>query len=132
MDRPAGTTDDEYIALLEIKLKAFEESPYVDSYMTIFHHISEFNTQLKNKKIDIFLDDDGPFFDRAWKYMSGLPDMHSKMDDIRLRMSPVQQKELDEEKKVRALGIAERSALKEQELSDKRTARKSSSTTTHK
>lgn len=125
-----------YVEYLELELKKFTDSPYVNTYTTIKNQIDSFNEQLtidENQtverslgvtedgititekaikgKIDLFGSKDSKEFDRGWKYMLESVDMNKKLDELRKLMLPSQQKELEEKQKMENLGIAEKIAM---------------------
>lgn len=124
-----------YVEELEAKLNVYEESPYLNTYITIKGQIDSFNEQLTIKnltsktifededdeigkevdfipgKIDLFGDKDEKCFDRAWKYMLESIDMLKKLDELRKLMTPDLQEELSKKIKHQKLGVAEKLAL---------------------
>ena len=75
------------------------ESPYLNSYNTIYNQILDINSQLniedgQDGKIDIFTDKDDKSFDRAWKYMLDLKLLLENLDFIRKMISPDKQKQV--------------------------------------
>lgn len=122
-----------YVEYLELELKKFTDSPYVNTYITIKNQLDSFNEQLTIQnvreveiptegggtrfidvtpgKIDLFADKDAKEFDRSWKYMLEAVDMNKKLDELRKLMLPSQQKELEEKQKMENLGIAEKIAM---------------------
>jgi hypothetical protein len=108
----APLSKDEKIRILEEKLKIYEESPYVQTYMAMRKQFDSFNSQLSEKEINIFKNEDDDFFTRAWKFMEGSPGMLKNLDEIRKLMNPEQQKELVKAEEMKGLGTAEKIALK--------------------
>lgn len=117
-----------YVEYLEGKLKKFEESPIVNTYLTILRQVNSFNEQLSLREsektmedgqkvkvqegfIDLFSDKDDKSFDRAWKYLNEAELLIEQLDKLRKKMTPEQQRELLEQEKIANLGIAEKLAL---------------------
>jgi hypothetical protein len=124
MTRPEKVSDKEYIKLLEAELLRYEESPHVNTYLTIYNQISDWNDQLEIRedernedgaakgRIDLFSDAEGKSFDRAFKYIDKCDEFSAKLDNLRKMMNPEQEKRLAKEMETSKLGIAERMALK--------------------
>lgn len=102
----------EYAEYLEGKLKLFQESPLVETYLAIKNQIDFWNMQLTGREIDLFADKDSKEFDRSWKYMLEATDVLKKMDEIRKMMSPDQKASADKPK-FREGSSAERHIFKE-------------------
>lgn len=117
-----------YVEYLEGKIKKFEESPIVSTYLTILKQVDSFNNQLNLKEsekiledgskitvqsgfIDLFSDKDDKSFDRAWKYLNEAELLIEQLDKLRKKMTPEQQKEAAEQEKINNLGLAEKLAL---------------------
>jgi hypothetical protein len=88
--------------------KRFTESPYADSYITLYNQLTDWNAQLEIREIntpegkrvvgmiDIFSDKDSKEFDRAFKYFTDITKLLDILDAIRGKMTPSEQKEVSE------------------------------------
>ena len=105
MERPKKIQKDiqPYIEHLEERVKKFESSPYVETYLTIHNQLSDFNKQLtitgqtvvnsegvkeKKGKIDLFADKDDKSFDRMKWYFDKILDLNKNLDELRKMMTP--------------------------------------------
>ena len=100
-----------YIASLEGELKKFKESPYVNSFLSCYRTIENWNRQLSENEIDIFNVEDKAKFDMAHKYLTEQKPYIEQLEYLRKLMTPEQQKELAEKVKYENLGMAEKIAL---------------------
>lgn len=108
------------------------ESPYLESYITLYSQIEDFNEQLTIKseetkqkvvgtdlagntitvdwtpgKIDLFADKEDKSFDRSWKYMLEVSSLLESLNKIRSLMSPEKQIKAEEMRKInKASGVA--------------------------
>jgi hypothetical protein len=102
--------------------KEFANSPYYDTYITLFAQISDWNDQLKiaehpetvsvtengitveksvlKGKIDLFADKDSKEFDRAFKYFAEVVLLLDAMDKIRDRLNPKEKVDAEKAKKI--------------------------------
>ena len=94
-------------------------SPYLDTYLTIYNQVQDFNEQLKINgeektivsedgvethsavvgRVDLFGDKDEKEFDRVWKYMTGAPELLMSLEKLRNLMLPADQKKVSDLKK---------------------------------
>lgn len=95
----------------------FAESPYVDSYLTMFGQIDDLNEQLQidgttfigeggiqvsKGKIQI-TDSQERGFDRMLRYFEKITLIHANLDDLRSKMLPQQQIDVDYQRKIRLI-----------------------------
>lgn len=115
MEKPIPVIRDkivaEYVSYLEEQLKKFQQSPYVDAYLTLLRVTSDWNAQIQSQQIDLFGDKDEKQFDRAHKYLVEQRPYYEQMEYFRNLMSPEQRKELDKKIKDQNLGMAEKIAI---------------------
>lgn len=133
MDKPANIKEKNvisYIEHLEGKLKIYDESPYCESYLTIFNQLKSFNAQLElgeevtfmNEEglkvtetkglVDLFAASTDKSFDRTKWYFENILELNKTLDELRKLMTPEQQAELQKKIKNQKLGVAEQLALK--------------------
>ena len=132
MERPLKIPKDilPYVEEIESKLSIYENSPIVESYLTIYFQVRSFNKQLQLGKeettvgedgidvsiqsgfVDLFADKEDKSFDRTKWYFENILDLNKTLDELRKLMTPEQQKEANEKIKHDNLGIAEKIALK--------------------
>jgi hypothetical protein len=131
MERPTKIPKDilPYVEEIEGKLYVYENSPIVESYVTIYNQVRSFNKQLQLGKeettisedgievfvqsgfVDLFADKEDKSFDRTKWYFENILDLNKTLDELRKLMTPEQQKEANEKVKHDNLGIAEKIAL---------------------
>ena len=83
-------------------IRAILQSPYLDSYITLYNQVSDWNSQLVIRdedvegvkvtkgRIDIFSDKDSKEFDRTFKYFSDITGLLNCLDTLREKMTPEQ------------------------------------------
>lgn len=115
-------TDTDVAAMLK-EYTVLAGSPYVDSYMTLYNHITEWNRQLAitkemkqsagkqakeitKGKIDLLSNKDSESFEKAFKYFKSLMELHEALDTIRSKMTPDQQKEVESKKTQKNTSVA--------------------------
>lgn len=97
------------------------ESPYYDTYITLYSQIQDWNDQLTIKpereiivdndgiketgkitpgKIDLFADKDSKEFERVFKYFSDIVGILDAMDAIRGKLTPEQQKDAAKDRRL--------------------------------
>lgn len=99
-----------YIEYLENKLELFTKSPYTNSYIALKRMVDRGNLQLEqagNEDIDF----DSDKFKAISKFALQQKDFLDQLDYFRSKMTPPEQKVLDEQMKQGA-GIAEKVAMK--------------------
>lgn len=132
MEKPLNIKDKSvlaYIECLEDKLKTYEESPYFDSYITIYNQLKSFNEQLRigeeqttigengiqitTKKgfIDLFAEKEDKSFDRTKWYFEQILELNKTLDSLRKLMTPEQQRDVAQKKLIENAGMAEKIAL---------------------
>jgi hypothetical protein len=92
-----GTED---INALKAKLAIYEESPLVEGYLAILKQINTWNKDLKNEPTSLKYnpdngDADMKAFDKAHKFISSIDTLYDKLEYIRGKMNPEQQKTVD-------------------------------------
>jgi len=110
--------------LLEFYRTAIE-SPYYDTYITLYSQIQDWNDQLTIKpereiivdndgiketgkvtpgKIDLFADKDSKEFERVFKYFSDIVSILNALDAIRLKLTPQQQEDIKKNQQLKKMG----------------------------
>ncbi len=113
MERPATIKDKSalaYIQFLESKLETYTKSPYVNSYLGIKRMIDRGNMQLE-QAASADIDFESKEFTAIAKFLKLQKEYYEQMDYYRQKMTPIEQRELDELMKSGA-GVAEKIALK--------------------
>lgn len=113
MEKPTNIKDKNvlaYIDYLEKKLQVYTKSPYVNSYLSLKRMVDRGNLQLE-QSADADIDFDSDKFKAVSKFVSLQKDYLEQMDYYRTKMTPLEQRELDEEIRQSA-GIAEKVAMK--------------------
>lgn len=89
--------------------KEFYNSPYYDTYITLYNQIKDWNEQLIIKevtivgenneekkvmlgRVDLFGSKDEKDFDRVWKYLSDSVTILEQLDKIRAKLTPEEKK----------------------------------------
>lgn len=83
--------------------KELNESPYIESYISIKLLLNEWIGQINSgrKEIDIFSEQSDKSFDRAIKLATeGINDILTSLDSIRGKMSPKEQEDLQKDKRL--------------------------------
>ena len=119
-----------YVEELEAKLKLYESSPYLDSYLTVYNQLKSFNEQLiigsevtsvneegiriteKKGYVDLFAVSTDKSFDRTKWYFENILDLNKTLDALRKLMTPEEVKESGE-RKMNAQSTAERHIFKD-------------------
>ena len=112
MEKPATIKDKAalaYIKHLEDKLEVFQKSPYRSAYLSLKKIVDRGNKQLE-EAADDDIDFDSDKYKSIAKFVSSQKSYLEQMEFYRSKMSPLDQKELDEQLKNKA-GIAEKIAL---------------------
>lgn len=115
-----------YVDFLESKLKKYESSEILDTYLTIKGQLKDFNTQLKIReekdsmggkslkgRIDLFADKESKEFDRAWKFMNEALEINKRLLEMKKLMTIEEVKETGE-RKLNEQSTAERHIFKGQ------------------
>lgn len=118
-----------FVELIESELKKFTDSPYSESYLTIYNQLSSFNNQLQIGEeetiidsegisvqirkgfVDLFAESTDKSFDRTKWYFENILDLNKTLDELKKLMTPEQRKEIEEKIKMDGLGIAEKLAI---------------------
>lgn len=123
MNRPTNIKEKSalaYIEHLEASLRLYENSPYLESYVTIYNQLKSFNEQLVIEisldgtvkgKIDLFAEKEDKSFDRTKWYFENILDLNKTLDSLRKLMTPEEVKEIGE-RKMNAQSTAERHIFK--------------------
>jgi len=89
----------------------FANSPYLDSYLTMYNQVSDINSQLKIDPNDLneygdpinrisIRRSDEKTFERGHKYLLLLPELIEKMDKLRRMISPAKVEDVERQKKI--------------------------------
>ena len=94
MKKPAGLKGEglKYVTYQEDRLKAYETSPHLKTYLTIHHQLESFNKQLTIEndgkgKIDLFAEKDDKSFDRMKWYFDKVLDLNKNLNELRKMMT---------------------------------------------
>lgn len=93
----------EAVALLLEEWKSLNESPYIESYVSIKLLLNEWIKQINNGRqdIDIFSEQSDKSFDRAIKLATeGIDSILTSLDSIRSKMTPKEQEDLQKDKRL--------------------------------
>lgn len=93
----------ESVGLIYEEWKNLNESPYIESYVSIKLLLNEWIRQIDEgrSKIDIFSESSDKTFDRAIKLATeGVSDILTSLDTIRQKMTPEEQKDLQKDKRL--------------------------------
>ena len=114
MERPKikDITVSSYVDHLESKLKVYEESPLVKSYLACLTTIDCWNEQLIKTEINIMDAQQKDNFAMAHKYLTEMKPYIEQLDYLRKLMSPEQKKEA-EGRKFSAQSTAEKHIFKD-------------------
>lgn len=78
------------------------ESPYKDSYLTVYSLIDNWQEELRANASKVrLLQAEDKAFDRAFKLATAMPDLISGLDSIRDKMSPDQKEDVDKKRKAK-------------------------------
>jgi len=99
------------ISDLETELRQFKESPLVNTYLSTLTFINATDRSINEESDRMFTVENKPLFEMAHKYQTEKIPYLELLEWIRNKMSPEQQKELNEKIKHETLGIAEKIAL---------------------
>ncbi len=114
MEKPKKIPKDvaPYVEYLEERVKKFESSPYVTSYISLLNQIDNWNKQLSDKPIDLFAESTDKSFDRAHKYFTEQTPYFEQLAYLRKQMSPEEKVEVEAvvRKKKERIAIAEKIA----------------------
>lgn len=113
MDRPVIKDQKvlQYVEELEFKLKKYEESPLIESYIACLETVNRWNRQLMETEVSLFTGTEDKSFDRAHKYLTEQRPYIEQLEYLRKLMNPEQQKEIEKMKKLDGVGMATKIAL---------------------
>lgn len=94
MKKPSGLKGEtlKYVKYLQDRLRAYEDSPYLQTYQTIDRQLRSFNEQLTIKedgsgKIDLFAEKDDKSFDKMKWYFDKILELNKNLAELRRMMT---------------------------------------------
>lgn len=100
-----------YVEYLENRLKVYEQSPYVSSYLSLAQTIDNWNKQLFEHQINILNVEDKPKFEMAHKFLTEQKPYIEQLEYLRKLMTPEEQREIAKKKSIENVGVAEKMAM---------------------
>jgi hypothetical protein len=90
----------ENIEELKKKLEVYEDSPLKEGYLAILKQINTWNQDLTNEPTSLKYDPDSgdadmKAFDKAHKFITSIDTLYDKLEYLRGKMNPEQQKTVD-------------------------------------
>lgn len=90
----------ENIEEIKNRLKIYEESPLKEGYLAILKQINTWNQDLTNEPTGLTYnpdsgDADMKAFDKAHKFITSIDTLYDKLEYLRGKMNPEQQKQVD-------------------------------------
>ena len=90
----------ENIEEIKNRLKIYEESPLKEGYLAILKQINTWNQDLTNEPTGLTYnpdsgDADMKAFDKAHKFITSIDTLYDKLEYLRCKMNPEQQKAVD-------------------------------------
>ena len=90
----------ENIEEIKNRLKIYEESPLKEGYLAILKQINTWNQDLTNEPTGLKYDPkngdaDMKAFDKAHKFITSVDTLYDKLEYLRGKMNPEQQKQVD-------------------------------------
>jgi hypothetical protein len=96
------------VEYLESRLKFYEESDYLESYMSIKKVVDHINLEIKNSISDV----ESKGYESVTKHAEKLPKFLAQLESFKAKMSPADRKSVEKRMQENA-GLAEKIALSE-------------------